>query len=108
MEQPTVLDLFCGCGGMSTGFLKADFNVVIAIDNWKQATETYEANHPKTKVITQDISTIDPSNLLDDTNVDHIDIIVGGPPCQGFSMAGRRNTNDPRNSLFLHFIRMVN
>lgn len=107
-QQPTVLDLFCGCGGMSTGLLKAGFNVVVAVDIWNKATETYKANHPETKVITQDISTIDPSTLLDGTNVNNIDVIVGGPPCQGFSMAGRRVAGDPRNSLFVHFIRMVN
>lgn len=101
-----VIDLFAGCGGLSLGFEMAGFNVPLAIERDEWASETYKYNHPNTIVTTNDITQILnlesllPSNLI-------IDGIIGGPPCQGFSLSGNRDKNDPRNSLFMEFVRFV-
>ena len=105
-KNPTIIDLFAGCGGLSTGFEMAGFNVVLAIEKDIWASETYKKNHSQTTVLTSDITAIkDLSSLGIDKS--SIDGIVGGPPCQGFSLSGNRDKNDPRNSLFLEFVRFV-
>ena len=98
-----VIDLFAGCGGFSLGFQMAGFksSLAIEIDQW--ASETYSYNHPKIPVLTKDIRKINPKKL----NLKNIDGIIGGPPCQGFSLSGNRDTKDPRNSLFVDFVRFV-
>ena len=102
-----IIDLFAGCGGLSLGFEMAGFNVVLAIEKDEWAAETYKNNHPKTKVIVDDIINIQNlKNLL--PNSLKIDGIIGGPPCQGFSLSGNRDKNDPRNNLFMEFVRFVN
>lgn len=103
----TVLDLFCGAGGLSTGFIAEDFDVVLGIDNNKKAISTFSKNHPKSKVICGDMREISGKEILKETRLKTIDVIVGGPPCQGFSMAGKRQPNDPRNSLFREYLRIV-
>lgn len=102
-----IIDLFAGCGGLSLGFEMAGFNVSVAIEKDEWASETYKKNHPKTKVITEDITQIlDLSTILPDKST-KIHGIIGGPPCQGFSLSGNRDKNDPRNSLFMEFVRFV-
>ena len=98
-----IIDLFSGCGGFSLGFQMAGFksSLAIEIDQW--ASETYSYNHPKIPVLTKDIRKINPKKL----NLKNIDGIIGGPPCQGFSLSGNRDTKDPRNSLFVDFVRFV-
>ena len=98
-----IIDLFSGCGGFSLGFQMAGFksSLAIEIDEW--ASETYSYNHPRITVLTKDIKKIDPKKL----NLKNIDGIIGGPPCQGFSLSGNRDTKDPRNSLFVDFVRFV-
>lgn len=106
-----IIDLFAGVGGISTGFKKAGFDVIAANEYKKDIAETYIKNHPDTRMIVEDISKIKPSDLA--KKGEQIDVIVGGPPCQGFSMAGRRIRNDgaflndPRNELFKEFHRIV-
>ena len=101
-----VIDLFAGCGGLSLGFKMAGFNIPLAIEKDMWAAKTYAYNHSRTKVVTQDITQIfDFNNLLAQSTI--IDGIIGGPPCQGFSLSGNRDKNDPRNSLFMDFIRFV-
>ena len=101
-----LIDLFAGCGGLSTGFEMAGFEIPLAveIDDW--ASETYKANHPNTKVVTEDITKVLDLDALFDGPIT-IDGIVGGPPCQGFSLSGNRDRKDPRNSLFMEFVRFV-
>ena len=101
-----IIDLFAGCGGLSTGFEMAGFNIPLAIERDAWASETYKFNHPNTIVLTEDITTLlNPKSLLPaDTPVHGV---IGGPPCQGFSLSGKRDPKDPRNSLFMDFIRFV-
>lgn len=101
-----IIDLFAGCGGLSTGFEMAGFNILVAIEKDEWASETYRVNHPNTKVITEDITKIvNPKSLI--PNGMSIDGIIGGPPCQGFSLSGKRDPKDPRNSLFMDFVRFI-
>lgn len=102
-----LIDLFAGCGGLSTGFEMAGFHIPLAVEKDDWASETYKYNHPDTKVITEDITQVlDLDSLLDDQTIT-IDGIIGGPPCQGFSLSGNRDKKDPRNSLFMEFVRFV-
>ena len=108
MSKFNVIDLFCGAGGLSYGFEKAGFNILLGIDNDAKALETFELNHNGAKSICGDITTITYKDhiapLLGDKK---IDVIIGGPPCQGFSLSGPRNFDDPRNKLYLSYIRLV-
>lgn len=106
-KRYTVLDLFCGCGGLSLGFEKAGYDVLLGIDIWEDALETYKFNHHNSNVLCADMSTLvgdDVSTLLGTKSVD---VIIGGPPCQGFSVAGKRIVDDERNKLYKGFVRMV-
>ncbi|WP_312502948.1 DNA cytosine methyltransferase [Lacrimispora sp.] len=103
-----LLDLFCGCGGLSCGFERAGYNILLGIDNDAKALETFELNHNGAKSICGDITEItykkDIKPLLDGKE---IDVIIGGPPCQGMSLSGPRKFDDPRNKLYLSYIRLV-
>lgn len=101
-----VADLFSGVGGLSQGFIKAGFEIEFAVEFDKEIAEAYQKNHPFTTVYNQDISTIDTSVIKEKHH--DIDIIIGGPPCQGFSQKGKRlSIDDPRNFLFQQFVRFV-
>lgn len=102
-----VLDLFCGCGGISEGYALAGFDIVGGIDFNEYATITFKHNFKKAKVHNIDI-TVFPDNQIDCEYGD-VDVIVGGPPCQGFSSANRwqKEMDDPRNKLFFEYIRFV-
>ncbi len=95
------IDLFAGCGGLSHGFRKAGVNIILAIDKDKEACETHKFNAKNTKVLQKDLATKKPKEIISETSIDKkdIDIIIGGPPCRGFSIAGNREENDKRNSL---------
>jgi len=103
-----VLDLFCGAGGLSCGFERAGFNILLGIDNDINALDTFKKNHNGAKSICGDITALsfnkDLKPFLSNRN---IDVIIGGPPCQGFSLSGPRNFEDPRNKLYLSYIRLV-
>lgn len=100
-----VLDLFSGCGGLSFGFVKQGFNVVAGVDNWKDSLVTFEHNHPGSKGILMDLGSFSPKELQ--KLVGKVDIVIGGPPCQGFSISGKRNPDDPRNRLYTGFVKTV-
>lgn len=103
-----VIDLFCGCGGLSYGFEKAGYNILLGIDNDSKALETFELNHKDAKSICGDITTITYENDIKPFTGDKpIDVIIGGPPCQGMSLSGPRRFEDPRNRLYLSYIRLV-
>jgi len=103
-----VIDLFAGCGGLSLGFEKAGFNIKYAVEYDGEIAYTYKQNHPETKVFVDDIKNIDNDNVFQNKGAE---IIIGGPPCQGFSMAGARIRanfiDDPRNYLFKHYFNVV-
>ncbi len=103
-----VIDLFCGCGGLSYGFEKAGFDILLGIDNDSKALETFTLNHQNARSICGDITNItyekDIKPLIGDKT---IDVIIGGPPCQGMSLSGPRQFDDPRNKLYLSYIRLV-
>lgn len=90
---------------MSKGFEQAGFKPVLAIDHWKDALDTYAANHPGVPVLHADLTTVKPTDF-DDLNL-RPDLIVGGPPCQGFSISGKRDPSDPRNVLYQNFVDFV-
>ena len=106
-ERYNVIDLFSGCGGISKGFENTGrVNLVGAIDFDQAACNTYKLNFPNTKVICGDINDIS----VDSTGFKNIDIIIGGPPCQGFSRLNywdKDRDNDPRNKLFYQYLRFV-
>lgn len=104
-----VIDLFCGCGGFSMGFHQAGFRIAYGIDNWKDATVTYQHNFPEAVISNEDITTIRGKDILAATGLtaDDIDVIIGGPPCQGFSLSGKRMLEDPRNRLYKSFVDIV-
>lgn len=103
------IDLFSGAGGFSNGFLKEEFEIVLAIDNFDSAAETYRKNHENVNFINEDIRTINKKDILKKIHIDkeNIDVIIGGPPCQGFSTVGKRSSNDLRNELFKEYVRIV-
>jgi len=108
MRKPTVIDLFCGAGGLSKGFEMAGYNILLGIDFDKYSIKTFQENHKTAGIILDDIKNVDAKRIRELIGDEEVDVIVGGPPCQGFSMAGRRDQNDPRNSLFAEFVRIVN
>ena len=107
MNKYSVLDLFCGCGGLSLGFEMAGYNVKLAIDNWEDALITYRKNHKGTKTLNADLLNLNPQIVEQECDIHDIDIIIGGPPCQGFSVAGKRIIDDDRNKLYKSFVRFV-
>ena len=102
-----VLDLFCGCGGMSKGLSDAGLDVIAGIDFWDEAINSYKKNFNHT-AICADLTILLPEDFSKKYNIINIDIIVGGPPCQGFSIAGKRDSKDPRNSLFMEYVKYLN
>lgn len=102
-----VIDLFSGCGGLSYGFELANYNVLLGIDNDNKALETFEYNHKNAKTICGDITQISADDIRKVIGNKTIDLIVGGPPCQGMSLSGPRKFNDPRNRLYRSYIRLV-
>lgn len=102
-----IIDLFSGCGGMSLGFELSGFNVLFALEKDDWASSTYRLNHPNTKVITEDITKIKNIKEYFKNVTGSVSGIVGGPPCQGFSLSGARDKKDPRNSLFMNYMEFV-
>ena len=98
-----VLDLFAGCGGMSLGFQNAGFEIAAAFDNWKPCIQVYKANfeHP---IFEKDLSDTENHRLLYEIEAD---MIIGGPPCQDFSSAGKRDENQGRGDLTIDFAKIV-
>lgn len=107
MSKYRVLDLFCGAGGLSLGFKLAGYEIIGGIDFQEDAIKTHEKNFKNSISICGDIREID-DNKVKELFEDKVDIIIGGPPCQGFSAGNRQQIeNDPRNKLFFEFIRFV-
>jgi DNA-methyltransferase (dcm) len=102
-----VIDLFCGCGGLSLGFEQAGFDVIYSIDVWQKAIDTYNHNREKKVAECMDIHSLTDEKLQELNKNKDIVGVIGGPPCQGFSKVGTRDINDPRNHLYLEYCRIV-
>jgi DNA (cytosine-5)-methyltransferase 1 len=107
----TAVDLFCGCGGISKGLELAGINVIAGLDFFKEAGETYKTNFNH-KFVYGDITKNETKEKLYKTIKEELkgrqlNIVAGGFPCQGFSMSGRRDMNDPRNKLYLEVVDIV-
>ena len=106
MQTYSFIDLFSGAGGLLRGFMDEGFDPVFSVEIWQPAVETHNKNYPNVELKNQDIRTISDDELT--SYKGKIDVIVGGPPCQGFSTIGKRLVKDPRNELVFEFIRFVN
>ena len=106
-KKNTVIDLFCGCGGLSQGFIDSGYKISLGIDKWKDAIETFNFNHQDSKGIVADLLELNPIVVSENEKIDEVDVIIGGPPCQGFSIAGKRIIEDERNQLYKTFVNFV-
>lgn len=109
MNNPVVIDLFSGVGGLSLGASRAGFHVAGAFEIDKYAIETHGINFPHANHIQADIGAMTGKEILKLSGLKRgmLDGLIGGPPCQGFSTMGKRDDADPRNQLFYHFFRLV-
>jgi DNA (cytosine-5)-methyltransferase 1 len=96
---PTLIDLFAGCGGMTAGFVRHGYTPILAVEHNVAAAATYAMNFGETHTRWGDVAALD--------DVPAADVVIGGPPCQGFSNLGSRNVDDPRNQLWKQFLRVV-
>lgn len=103
----TFIDLFSGCGGLSHGLEMAGHKCLLGVDANKDAIDSFALNHPHANVFCGDIKTLKPAKLKELLKGKSIDMVVGGPPCQGFSTVGRGVVEDERNLLFKEFVRIV-
>lgn len=109
-ESPVGIELFCGCGGLSTGFLDAGIRIAAGFDIDRRSIEAYEYNHAYrgSRGFVVDISRASGKDLLDQAGVSRVDVLVGGPPCQPFSIVGkRRGGDDHRSGLVADFLRLA-
>lgn len=103
-----VVEFFCGCGGTSLGFEMADYEVILGVDIHQPSIKTFKNNHPKCSTILGDIRKIHPNDVLEFLEGREIDVMIGGIPCQGFSLNNRkRHDNDERNLLYKEFVKFV-
>jgi len=111
-NKSKVIDLFCGCGGLSLGFIEAGYDVVIGVDHDEAALKTFNFNHKGSVGLKLDLFNEEAIGEISDeyikrTNTREVDVIIGGPPCQGFSLTGSRDINDSRNTLYLAMVKSV-
>lgn len=107
MTQLSVVDLFCGVGGFSLGAHFAGFEAKLAIDNDPIALNAFKRNFPKTNCLIADLANEPPSGFSSGLAHRRLDLIIGGPPCQGFSSMGRRDPKDPRRTLLVRYFEWV-
>lgn len=116
-QKLTFLDLFSGCGGFSAGLEQAGLKCLAGVDHNEHAIKTFQQNHSnETVALVKDMTCFKPEELESLIGIGHVDLIVGGPPCQGFSSArqfsgsnsGQRLVEDPRRELYKFFLKFVN
>jgi DNA (cytosine-5)-methyltransferase 1 len=118
-RRPVAIDLFSGVGGLGLGFEQAGFDVLLAVEYDPVHVATHMVNFPQTEVLCRDVARLSRDQVLAAARAGYrrlhpdrewdgeIDALIGGPPCQGFSSGGKRETGDSRNELLEHFVRMV-
>ncbi|WP_081086568.1 DNA cytosine methyltransferase [Burkholderia stagnalis] len=106
-NKPTVIDLFCGCGGFSLGAELAGFQSIVAIDIEPTLQSSFGRNFPLSKPVQANVADINRTDWNILIGSQRPDGIIGGPPCQGFSRIGKRSKDDPRNTLIHHFYRHI-
>jgi DNA (cytosine-5)-methyltransferase 1 len=106
-NKPTVLSLFSGCGGLDLGFSMNGYELLEAYDHWGPAVETHNRNIHLLGGVAHKKSLALSDNEIELSKLPKVDLILGGPPCQGFSFAGKQRIDDPRNFLYLDFKRIV-
>ena len=102
-----VIELFCGAGGTSFGFSNAGFDVRLGLDIDPRAVATFKKNHPTAVAICDSVENVSGRQLLDAAGIGDVEVLIGGPSCQGYSTIGPRIEDDPRNFLFTHYLRLV-
>lgn len=109
LRMVTVISTFAGCGGSSLGYKLAGYNELLAIEWDTNAVETFKLNFPEVPVWQKDINLVTIEEILAFCNLQPggLDVLDGSPPCQGFSTAGKRQVTDPRNDLFLQYVRLL-
>lgn len=109
-QKPTVVDLFCGAGGLSHGFMQAGYQVLFGTDIDATFGKTFLASHPNAKFAAKSIIDLKAQEILDEIGLEvgELDVLVGGPPCQGYSVYNHgRGEHDPRAGLFREYLRIV-
>ena len=110
-SAPVAVDIFAGAGGLSEGLLSAGIHVAVAVEGHPDPALTHAFNHAGTSVLCGDLRKLAPDDLLSavkkQTGQKNLDLVAGGPPCQGFSCAGKQDRKDSRNQLLKHFTRIV-
>lgn len=106
-QQYTFIDVFSGCGGISYGLEQAGMKCLLGIDHNKDAIESFKLNHKHAEAFCGDIRELTNNEMKLLVGLSSVDFVVGGPPCQGFSTVGKGKTEDPRNFLFMEFVRVV-
>jgi DNA (cytosine-5)-methyltransferase 1 len=104
---PRVVDLFAGAGGMGSGFREAGYRIAVAVEHDRNAAQTYRANNPGVPVLEADVTRLNAGDLRSYApTAERVDVLLAGPPCQGYSAAGAREPGDPRNQMFRHVSRL--
>ena len=108
-KRPIAVDLFAGAGGMTLGFEQAGFDVLASVEIDPVHCATHQFNFPMCSILCQDVAQLRGSEIRKKSAIGRreIDVVISGSPCQGFSMMGKRDVDDPRNSLIFHFQRLV-
>jgi DNA (cytosine-5)-methyltransferase 1 len=107
-DRPTAVDLFAGAGGMACGFREAGYRTAIALEIDRNAAQTYRANNPGVPVVETDATTVTAADIRRIVpGLKKVDVVLAGPPCQGYSAAGSRKASDPRNQMFRHVSRLA-
>lgn len=106
-KKYTFISLFTGAGGLDLGFMENGFEGIMASDIMPQAKATFEHNHPAIPFIQKDICSLEIAEIQKFIGAREVDVILGGPPCQGYSNMGNKNSADPRNLLFENYVRIV-
>ncbi len=108
MSKLKAIDLFCGAGGLSYGFQQSGFHVVLGVDNVQIALDTFKHNHYNSEALKLDLHDDDAiAEIAKIAKGENVDVVIGGPPCQGFSLTGTRDAKDERNSLFRAFFKLA-